>query len=67
MVSGDHMRHFFQRLLAPLLVDLGERCALAVSQPHTARDLSAQDAILCHQVLVAQQQFLINSPRDRGQ
>jgi hypothetical protein len=48
------MRHFFQRLLAQLLADLGQGFALAVSQPHTARNLMTQDAILCHQILVAQ-------------
>ena len=47
-----------------LLTNLGECFALAIRQPHTTCDLVAQDPILGHQVLVAQQQFLIDGPRD---
>ena len=47
-----------------LLAKLGQGFAFAIRQPQPARDLVAQDAILCHQILVTQQQFLINSPRD---
>ena len=34
--------------------------AFAIRQPHTARDLVAQDAVLRHQVLVAQEEFLVD-------
>ena len=39
---------FFPQLLA----DGRQRHAFALCQPHTTRDLVAQDAILCHQVLI---------------
>jgi hypothetical protein len=52
-VGLNHMRHFFQCLLAQLLAELGQSFALTVRQPYTARDLMPQDAILCHQILVA--------------
>src|SRR6266704_4943848 len=38
--------------------------ALAIAQAYTTFDLGTQHAIFGHQVLVAQQQFLIDSPRD---
>ncbi len=61
-VRFDDSGHCFQGLLPQLLTNLGECCALAIRQPHTTGDLVAQDTILCHQVLVAQQQFLIDRP-----
>ena len=63
-VGLDDRGHFLQGLLAQLLADLGQGLALAITQPHTPCDLVAQDAIFRHQVLVAQQQFLIDGPRD---
>jgi hypothetical protein len=51
-------------LFAQLVADFGQRCAFAICQPHTTSELMAQDAILCHQILIAQQQFLIDGPRD---
>src|SRR6266567_5450857 len=61
-VRFDDSGHCFQGLLPQLLTNLGECCALAIRQPHTTGDLVVQDTILCHQVLVAQQQFLIDRP-----
>jgi hypothetical protein len=58
----DDRGDFLQGLLPQLLTDLGEGLALAIRSAHTARDLVAQDAIFGHQVLVAQQQFLIDRP-----
>ena len=63
-VGLDDRGHFLQGLLAQLLADLGQGLALAVAQPDTPLDLMAEDAIFGHQVLVAQQQFLIDCPRD---
>jgi hypothetical protein len=49
------MGDFLQSLLPQLLADLCQGLALAVTQPGAPCDLVAQDAILRHQVLVAQQ------------
>jgi hypothetical protein len=38
--------------------------ALAIPQPEVSLELVAEDAILRHQVCVAQSQFLIDRPRD---
>jgi hypothetical protein len=52
--------HLFQRLPAQLLTNLGERLALSVRQAHTTRNLLAEHAILCDQILVAEQQLLVD-------
>ena len=59
-VGFDNRRHLLQRLLAQLLADFGERLALAVVELDAPFDLLAQDAILCHQVLIAQEELLIH-------
>jgi hypothetical protein len=51
----DDIGDFLQSLLPQLLADLRQGLALAVTQPDAPCDLVAQDAILRHQVLVAQQ------------
>jgi hypothetical protein len=63
-VRLDERGHFLQSLLAELLADLGEGLPLAIIQPDASFKLVAQDAILRHQVLVTQQQFLIDGPGD---
>ena len=63
-VRFDDGGHFRQRLLAQLLSNVGEGLALAIAQAYTTFDLVTQHAIFGHQVLIAQQQFLIDSPRD---
>jgi len=63
-VGLDDLGHFLQRLLPQFGADLGQGLPLAVTQPHAPCDLMAQDAILCHQVFMAQQQCLIDGPRD---
>src|SRR5438876_4928915 len=60
----DDRGHFLQGLLAELLANHGEGFALAVTQVYAPLDLMAQDAILRHQILVAQEQFLIDCSRD---
>jgi len=52
-VGLDDRGHFLQNLLAQFLTDCGQRRAFAIGQPHPARDLVTQNAILRHQVLVA--------------
>jgi hypothetical protein len=51
----DDGSDFLSSLLPQLLADLGQGLALAVTQSDAPCDLGAQDAILRHQVLVAQQ------------
>src|SRR5262245_29304512 len=63
-VRLDDRGHVLESLLPELLATLGQGFAFAIRQPQPARDLVAQDAILCHQILVTQQQSLIDSPRD---
>jgi hypothetical protein len=60
----DHGGHFRQRLLAELLGDRCQRPALAVGQSYTACEPVPEDAILGHQILIPQQQFLIDGPCD---
>src|SRR5437867_9937047 len=52
-VRGDDLRHFLQGLLAQLLAHLASSLALAVAQPEAPLDLTTQDPVLCHQVLIA--------------
>jgi hypothetical protein len=59
-VGLDDTGYFLQCLFAELHTDFGQGFALAVTQPDAAFDLAAQEAIFCHQVLVAQQEFLIH-------
>ena len=63
-IRCDEVRDFLQGLLPQLVADLSQGLALTVAQPEAPLDLAAQDAILRHQVLVAQQEFLIDGPRD---
>src|SRR5262249_12478247 len=63
-IGLDNGCQCLEGLFAQLLTDLGQRPAFAVRQPYTARDLAAENTIFRHQVLIAQQQFLIDSPRD---
>src|SRR6266850_2271372 len=63
-VGCDDAGDLRQRLLAQLLSNLGQGLALAITQAYTTVDLVAQDAIFGHQVLVAQQEFLIHRTRD---
>jgi hypothetical protein len=51
--------HVLQRLLAQLLPDLGEHFAFAITKAYLAFNLRAQDTILCHQVLVPQEDLLV--------
>src|SRR5467141_1144363 len=60
----DDGRHCLERLFAQLVADFGQRRAFAICQPHTTSELMAQEAILCHQILSAQQQCLLDGPRD---
>lgn len=63
-VGLDEVGDFRQRLLAQLLADVHQRLALAIAEVHTPLDLIAEYPVLRRQVLVTQQPFLINSPRD---
>src|SRR6266487_4053481 len=51
-VRCDHLRDFRQCLLPQLLTDCGERLAFAICQPHTARDLVAQDASFRDEIFI---------------
>jgi hypothetical protein len=59
-VRFDDVGHCLQGFLPQLLADGGQRRAFAIRQPHTARDVVAQDAILRHQVLVPEEECLID-------
>src|SRR5919198_5297572 len=61
-VGLNNVCNFLEGLLAEFLADFGQYHAFGICQPHTASELIAQDTILGHQILVAQQQFLIDSP-----
>jgi hypothetical protein len=63
-IRFDDGGHGFQGFFPQLSTNLGQGYAFAIRQPHTALELVAQDTILCHQILVTQQQFLIDGPRD---
>jgi len=47
-VRCDDLGDFLQSFLSQLLADLGQSLALPIAQPHTTRDLVAQDAIFGH-------------------
>jgi hypothetical protein len=63
----DDRGHFFQRLPAELLADVRSCLALAIAQAYTPFDLVAKHAIFGHEILMAYQQFLIDSSSDRRQ
>jgi len=63
-VGLDHMCYFLQRLLAQLLADLSQGLALAITQAYTTFNLAVENTVFAHQILIAQQQFLINGPSD---
>src|SRR5712691_241143 len=63
-VGLDDRGHLLQGLLAEFLADCGQGFAFTVTQPDAPLDLVAEDAIFRDQVLIAQQQFLIDCPRD---
>jgi hypothetical protein len=63
-VGLDNSGHFLQRLLAELPAGFSQRPVLAIAQLHTTHDPVPQKAIFRHRVFSAQQQFLINCPRD---
>ena len=52
-VGLDDLRHFFQRLLAELLADVGQGLAFAIAQADATFDLVAKHAIFGHEVLIA--------------
>src|SRR5262249_26284955 len=60
----NDLSHSLEGLLAQLLADHGEGLALAITQPDAPFKLVTEDAVFRHQVLVAQQWFLIDSPSD---
>jgi hypothetical protein len=49
----DDLGHCREGLLAQLLADYGKGLALAIAQPNAPFELVAEDAIFCHQVLIA--------------
>jgi hypothetical protein len=63
-VRFDDGGHFRQRLLAQLLANLGQGLALGIAQAYATFNLVAKHAIFGHEVLIAQQQFLIEGPSD---
>ncbi len=58
------IRDFLKRRLAELLTDLSKDSPLAVGELQSTRDLSSQDAVLPHQVLIAEQKLLVDGTRD---
>ena len=63
-IGFDDLRDFLQGFLSQLLADLRQGLALAITQPYTSLELIAENAIFGHQILIAQQQFLIDGSRD---
>ena len=63
-VGFDDVGDFLQYLLAQLMTDFRQSVALTITELHTPLDLVAEYPVLCRQILVAQQQCLIDSPRD---
>ena len=63
-VRLDDRGYLCQSLLAQLLADLGEGFPLPVSQVDAAGDLLAEKPVLRHQVLVAEQEFLVHRSSD---
>ncbi len=67
IIRLNDRRHCRPGLPPQLLADLGQGLTLAIAEAYTTRDLLAQDAMLCHQILIAPQQFLIDGSRNIGQ
>src|SRR5713101_5307314 len=63
-VGLDDRGHFLQGLLPQPLANLGQDLAIAIAQAYATFDLVTKHAIFSHEVLIAQQQFLIDASRD---
>jgi hypothetical protein len=59
-IRPGHGGDCFQRLLAQLGAKLSEFLALAVSQLHVTVDLVAQDAIFCHEIVIAKPEVVVH-------
>jgi hypothetical protein len=56
----DDRSHLCQRLLSQALADLSQCGPLVITQPYTARDLLAQEAIFRDELLVAFEDLCIH-------
>jgi hypothetical protein len=63
-VGLDDAGHLLQGLFPELHAECGQGFALTAAQPDTAFDLLAQYPVVCHQIRMAQAQFLIDGSRD---
>jgi hypothetical protein len=64
-VGLGHRRHRCQGLLVQLLANLGECFTITIRELHAASDLLTENAILCHQVRIAQPELFVNRRGDR--
>ena len=63
-IGFDESGNLLQGLLAQRLTDVSQCLAFAITQPEASLDLVSEDTVFRHQLFVAQQQFLIDGPRD---
>src|SRR5262249_25801417 len=63
----DDVGDFLQGLLAQFFADLGQGRPFRVCELYASLELVAQNAVFGYQILVAEQELLIDGPRDIGQ
>jgi hypothetical protein len=63
-VGLDDARHLLQGFPPQLLANLSQRLPIPIAQLDATFDLLAQYPVCCHQILMAQAQFLIDGSRD---
>ncbi len=59
-VRFDDRGDVCQGFLAQLVADLRQGLALAITQPYTALELIAEQAIFGHQILMTQEELLVH-------
>src|SRR6516225_5565455 len=58
-----HAGHLLQSFASESLADLRKRASLRIRQAQPCGQVRSQNSILCRQVLVLEEQFLVHQPR----
>ena len=58
--GSNDLRDFAKRFAPQSFGYLGQADTFRIGEPDSALDLIAQDSVLCHQILISGQKFLVN-------
>jgi len=54
--------HLFQSFATQPFADFGQRDSLRISETYSLGQMRSQDAVLCSQIFILQQQLLVHQP-----